>query len=70
MVLARLSSEWDRTANLLAMIHNVNCSRTAAMKPPEKFHPYHRRAKRRSLSPKDSVAALAAAFCVKHPGTE
>lgn len=31
MAEARLQSEWDRTASLLAKIHNVNCSKTSDM---------------------------------------
>ncbi len=68
MALARLRSEWDRSSALLAMIHNVNCSRATSMKAPEKFHPFPRHSARRRLSPQESVAAIALAFCVKRKG--
>ncbi|MFO0264410.1 MAG: hypothetical protein ACK53V_22510, partial [Planctomycetota bacterium] len=63
-----LRSEWDRSAALLAMIHNVNCSRATSMKAPEKFHPFPRHSARRRLSPQESVAAIALAFCIKRKG--
>jgi len=33
----------DTTSELLAMIHNVNCSKRSAFMDPHQFHPYKRR---------------------------
>ena len=42
--------EWNHTASLVAMIHNVNCSKKSDMKNPDQFNP-HRMSKRGSGAP-------------------
>jgi hypothetical protein len=54
---------WEAVSALLAMTHNVHCTRQSQVKHPDQFHPF--RKMRRKLSPKQSADALISAFVRK-----
>lgn len=59
MANARLEANWDETATVLAMIHNVNCRKTYHQKGPAHFHPIRKRQRAAiKLEPKQSVRML------------
>jgi hypothetical protein len=60
MARARQMAAWEAVSALLAMTHNVHCTRQSQIRSPEEFHPL--RKKRRRLSRQESAAALIAAF--------
>ena len=61
----RRSAEWDTVSSLMALIHNVNCSKRHHMVGPEKFHPFARQAPVVELSPKESCDLLVALLVPK-----
>lgn len=61
MAEGRDRSEWRRFSALMALIHNVNCSKKSDAKRPSDFDPYAERRPR----PKVKLAALAALWGVK-----
>lgn len=48
---------WDHTSALLAMLHNVNCTKASHRKDPSKFHPYRRRHRRVRKATKEEIRA-------------
>ncbi len=63
MAFARLHANWEEVASLLAMTHNVHCTRQSQIKRADDFHPYKKQ--RRRLNRKESVNALISAFVKK-----
>lgn len=61
MAEGRDRAEWRRFAALMALIHNVNCSKKSDTKRPSDFDPYVLRKPR----PKVKLAALAALWGIK-----
>lgn len=61
MAEGRDRAEWRRFSTLMALIHNVNCSKKSDTKRPSDFDPYTIRTPR----PKLKVAALAALWGIK-----
>lgn len=39
MAEARQRDEWDRCSAVVAMVHNVNCTKRSDMRPPASFNP-------------------------------
>jgi hypothetical protein len=62
----RRSANWDTTSSLMALIHNVNCSKRYHMVGPEKFHPFAPKPPRIELSPKESCDLLVALLVPKN----
>lgn len=48
---------WDHTSALLAMVHNVNCSKLAHRKDPRYFHPYRRNQRKVSRVSREETRA-------------
>jgi hypothetical protein len=63
MAMAKQKANWEAVSALLAMTHNVHCTRKSQQQNPERFNPFRNRRKR--LSPKQSVDALISAFVKK-----
>jgi hypothetical protein len=56
MARGRRVEQWNHTSQLLAMLHNVNCTRRTDLAEPWQFHPYGKRPK----LPKGSIHDLKA----------
>lgn len=52
MARGRLESQWEQTSWIVAMIHNVNCTKKSAAKEPDYFNPYRQR-RRSAARPKN-----------------
>lgn len=64
MAMAKQKANWEAVSALLAMTHNVHCTRRSQQQNPEQFNPY--RNKRKQLNLRQSADALISAF-VKSP---
>jgi hypothetical protein len=62
MAIAKLETDWDHTANLLAMQNNCHSSKPSQLKTPKQFHPFLRRqtsnTQRIDGNPKQSMKVL------------
>ena len=71
MARARLTSQWDHTAPLLALVHDQNRmlkrligQKPGPAKPPSSFHPYRKAAPKPKVDqPKLPVTVLKGMFC-------
>ncbi len=62
MATAKLETDWDHTAGLLAMQHNCHISKPSQIKTPKSFHPFLQKqptnTQRIDGSPKQSMKVL------------
>ncbi len=50
--------EWQHTSSILAMLHNLQCSKKAQMKPPTHFNPLLKGKKKKRLTKDQTTRAL------------
>jgi hypothetical protein len=58
----RLRREWQATASILAMLHNVNCTDKSKLKSPSHFDIYGKGGKSNEQSMGEHIAATAPTF--------
>ena len=49
----RSRAEWSRAAAIMAMVHNVNCTKKGQMKSPAEFSPFEQESRRVTHRTKD-----------------
>lgn len=62
MLHGQRKESWDHTANVLAMLHNVNCMDASSRITPLDAHPYRRKAQSEDTAIKISVDDLAGIY--------
>lgn len=59
MAEGRLATQWDQTVEIVAMIHNVNCTkRSSRIKDPSKLNPIRASLKPKARGSVDDLAGL------------
>jgi len=54
----RSQADWAHTSKILAMIHNVNCSKKSEMKSADEFNPHQAKESNEDVVYVDNPAAL------------